>query len=167
MPKRKTSAPNVVKKAAAYTISAPNPFYEGFFYDDKLRFIEGKARITDALARTVQGRDGVSHETYFFEDAEEMARHFMDTIGTSNDSAGKPTVRTYRITPELPTLDPVIDDLTPNAGRSRRERRRPGGVIREMAVMVEPPPPGIPAGADPNAVMGVGRKTPKREAVHV
>jgi len=138
--------PRGAVKATAYTISAPNPFYEGYFYDKKLRFIEGKARITDALARTIQGYDGLSHEAYFFEDAEEMARHFMDTIGNNFDDLGRPTERTYKITPDLPALAPVIDDLTPNAGRPRRRR------VRNQAVMAEPPPPGVPAGADPDEV---------------
>jgi hypothetical protein len=149
-------------KAAAFTISAPNPFYEGRFYDGKMRFIDGKARITDSLARTVKMRDGVSHGEYFFEDAEEMARHFMDTIGGNLDEQGQPTERSFKITPALAQLAPVIDENTPNAGRPRRDRKRPGGVVRNMEVMPEAQPAGIPAGADPAQVMGVGRKDRKR-----
>jgi hypothetical protein len=168
VPKRtkKTSARKTVK-AVAYTISAPNPYYEGFYYDNKLRFIDGKAKVTDALARTVKMRDGVSHDEYVFEDAEEMARHFMDTIGNNFDDQGKPTERSYKITPELPYLEPVIDDLTPNAGRPRRGRRRPGEVVRAPIV---PSPAGLPAGADDDAVgrTAQGQRTKKnRELAHV
>ncbi len=148
MPAKKRSAKKPAKavKAAAYTISAPNPAYEGFFYERKLRFIDGKARVTDALAKTVQAYDGLSHELYFFEDAEEMTRHFMDMVGQNLDDLARATERTYKVTPPLPTLPFVVDELTPNAGRPRRRR------VRNQVVPAEPPPPGVPAGADPDEV---------------
>lgn len=146
-------------KAAAYTISAPNPYYEGFFYDNKMRFIDGKARITDALAKTVKMRDGVSHDEYFFEDAEEMARHFMDTIGTERDVRGNLTERSFTVTPPLRTLEPVIDENTPNAGRTRRSRGRPGEAVRQAVVPDLPTPAGVPAGADPDVNVGVAAQT--------
>lgn len=148
MPAKKRSAKKPAKavKAAAYTISAPNPDYEGFFYERKMRFIDGKARVTDALAKTVQAYDGLSHELYFFEDAEEMTRHFMDTIGQNLDDLGRSTDRTYKVTPPLPDLPFVVDELTPNAGRPRRRR------VRGQVVPAEPAPPGVPAGADPDEV---------------
>ncbi len=84
------------KKAAGYVISAPNPFYEGYFYDGKVRFIEGKARITDALARTALYRTGDSKVGVPFEDAEQLTRHFMDTVGNDDESE-----RQFKVAPPL------------------------------------------------------------------
>lgn len=164
MPAKKRTTKKTEKapaKAAAYTISAPNPFYEGRYYDGKVRFIDGKARITDALARTVKIRDGVSHQEYFCEDAEELTRHFMDTVGNDFTEKGEPGPRAFKVTPPLVNLAPVVDDLTPNADRPRRRR---GKRIRQEAVMDEAIPSGVPAGADPDQVIGVGRRQ-RKEAV--
>lgn len=89
------------KPANAYTIIAPNATFETqanrHFYDGKLRFIEGKARITDALARTCTYKDGVSTEVVPFDSAAQMARHFLDSM------SGTPG-REWRCVPELPDL---------------------------------------------------------------
>lgn len=158
-PKRKGRAASrkaPAKPATAYTIIAPNPSFETggtkSFYDGAIRFIEGKARITDAQARTISYKDGATNEVVPFENAEALVRHFMDSM------SGTPG-REWRCVPDLPDLaaeaervtahfdrTPQGDDIrveakpdapewarisraapdeyNPNLGRARRDRQR-------------------------------------------
>ena len=114
MPKkhgRATSREADNKPASAYTILSPNASFEGRFYDGALRFIEGKAKITDALARTCSYKDGSTNELVAFEDAEQMARHFMDSM------SGSPG-REFRIVPELPDLASEAARVSPHFDRT-------------------------------------------------
>lgn len=150
--KRSATKASLPRSASLYVISAPNPGYEGFLMDGRVRFIDGKARITDALARQCTYRDGIENADVPFENAEALARFIMDQIGTDR---GTPH-RNYRITPPLPVLAQIPDEYNPNLGRSRRDR------IRAQRVMPEAIPAGVPAGADPDRVWA-GPRTQKEE----
>ena len=145
------------KQVSAYTIVAPNPAFETdgvrlpHFYG-KIRFIEGKARITDALARTCTYHDGTTNEEIPFDSAEQLVRYFLDQMsGTPGrewrsvpelaDLAGEaatiskhfdriPEGDDIRVEPKADAPEHVRssqaapDSFNPNLGRSRRERIR-------------------------------------------
>lgn len=99
------------KPANAYTILAPVATFETqtgrHFYDGKLRFIEGKAKITDAFARTCTYKDGISNEVVPFDSAAQMVRHFLDSM------SGTPG-REWRCVPDLPDLVSEAERVSPH-----------------------------------------------------
>lgn len=105
----------VVPRDRGYTISAPNAAFEtgpntptGHYFG-KLRFIDGKARVTDAFARTCTYRDGTSGEDVFFENAEQLVRFFL----SQTSSPG----REFTVTPELSDLNLDAAKLSPYFNR--------------------------------------------------
>lgn len=161
MPRTRSRVAEKPVHANAYTIIAPNAGFEGYLFDGKVRFIEGKARITDAIAKRCGYRDGISNGLVMFENAEQCARYlialFKEQRSDLDGQVDRPGYRCHPPLPPLPAAEP--DEFNPNLGRSPRDR------VRAQRVMDVPPPPGVPAGADPDKTFAPRNRQKQKEAI--